>query len=554
MKLSKRVNYTLLLSLVLFSITLLYWTFLRIGYPNEGRGDSFFLHQLAGSMASEGYAKWILSPLSYFGLYPLSYPTGYPALLGSTMLLFGIDGYYGILFLNLFFTIISLLFVFITARSFKREDDTFALLVVLIFAMVPELVKGNLWYASARMMFTVLLVPILFSMFMLMDTKRKGHIVIVSLLFILCMTTHRMGVLLFPLVLAFVLTLAYTPIRMAFLKRMWALGIEPSKKSSGRAKSVIMAGAFLALFSLQFLPIDFYNRAWVNFEGSRWFYGDKTVIGYIANMAFDWGKGVGALIIFAAIGLFMLILAKERTNKDRFILLLFLLITPFMALTFLYLYPFLLPALAIIIGVGLVIFLSSFKHNFARISVLIVLIIVSTQLTGAFIDFGIPIEDLPVNEKTYETAMYVRYQERRPFVSDSGFNGGAVSALSDGLPHLPTGGATTPYNSAQDLAFDYVNVDDMNVEYINFMEINVGTDQLLYSNVNTKNEWASIMQGNLSNTYIEKYGAELLMGNPSSLEYTTFSKNYHSRLKGQVFDERYKIYDNNIGIWHLGAW
>ena len=100
---------------------------MRIGFFNEGRGDSFIMHQLAESMVNNGYAKWILNPLSYFGLYPLSYPTAYPALLASTISLLGLDGYYGVLFLNLFFTVFLAAIVFMFARCFGKNDDSLAI-------------------------------------------------------------------------------------------------------------------------------------------------------------------------------------------------------------------------------------------------------------------------------------------------------------------------------------------------------------------------------------------------------------------------------------------
>ena len=86
MRFSRRVNYLLLGALVFLNIALRF----PKGLHEEGY-DSFFIHVLSNSIVDAGHAKWVLHPMSLYGLYPLSYPSSQPFLLAGGSLLSGID-------------------------------------------------------------------------------------------------------------------------------------------------------------------------------------------------------------------------------------------------------------------------------------------------------------------------------------------------------------------------------------------------------------------------------------------------------------------------------
>ncbi len=79
MRLPRKVNYCLLTALVLVTIVYRY----PIGINHEMGSDTTFVHTMANSISQDGYAKWILHPSSYFGLYALSYPSAAPFIMSS---------------------------------------------------------------------------------------------------------------------------------------------------------------------------------------------------------------------------------------------------------------------------------------------------------------------------------------------------------------------------------------------------------------------------------------------------------------------------------------
>src|SRR5438132_13833891 len=71
MGLSRKVTFVLLLFLVSLNLLVRYPR-----TPHELDYDGFVFHGMTLSLVQEGYAKWTIHPLSYFGLYPLSHPSG----------------------------------------------------------------------------------------------------------------------------------------------------------------------------------------------------------------------------------------------------------------------------------------------------------------------------------------------------------------------------------------------------------------------------------------------------------------------------------------------
>jgi hypothetical protein len=64
-KLSRRIKYSPLAFLVLLNVALRFPV-----RPHETGNDAFYYHTLANSISSFGHAKWLIHPLSIFGLYP----------------------------------------------------------------------------------------------------------------------------------------------------------------------------------------------------------------------------------------------------------------------------------------------------------------------------------------------------------------------------------------------------------------------------------------------------------------------------------------------------
>jgi len=116
--LPRRVTYCLIV--VVSAIGLLYRYPLGLGH--EAGSDTTFIHTLANSLSERGTASWILHPLSYFGLYALSYPSAMPFLFASLAEVSGVSVEGSILLTGLGFSVVAGLSAFAATRS-VREDD-----------------------------------------------------------------------------------------------------------------------------------------------------------------------------------------------------------------------------------------------------------------------------------------------------------------------------------------------------------------------------------------------------------------------------------------------
>src|SRR5437867_8244185 len=86
MILPKRVVHCILSALAVANILFRY----PIDVGHELGADTTFIHTLATGIVQRGHAAWVLHPLSYFGLYALSYPSAVPFTFASSSLMLGI--------------------------------------------------------------------------------------------------------------------------------------------------------------------------------------------------------------------------------------------------------------------------------------------------------------------------------------------------------------------------------------------------------------------------------------------------------------------------------
>src|SRR2546430_297470 len=151
MILPKRVMYCLLVTLTTVNVLFRY----PLDVHHELGADTTFIHTLASGIIDIGHAAWILHPLSYFGLYALSYPSAMPFLFGSLAEAGGIPVEGAILLSGLVFSLAGGLSAFAASRSI-REDDRLALIVALLFSIAPFYLKDTTWVGSGRGFVTAL--------------------------------------------------------------------------------------------------------------------------------------------------------------------------------------------------------------------------------------------------------------------------------------------------------------------------------------------------------------------------------------------------------------
>ena len=325
----KRKEYVVIAILIALNII--------IRYPatsHELGADSFFIHDLANTISEYGYAKWVIHPLSFFGLYPYSYASGAPHLLSISSLTTGIEMEWTIYIVSLLFGIFGMFAAFVLAGEFSNSFY-FKSLVAFIFSISPLAIKFTLWTVSARGLFLMML-P-LFIWCLLRIHKNHSHkYLLLSVLFIFSLATiHKMFVLTIPIMAGYLLAI-YLP--------------KITRKIDIKYSPYILSFLFIFLFLIQFL---FFRNWWTQkylfflpFRGGEWYY---YLIGTILTM----GARLGFLIPLALIGLMFVIFKKEKSTNDWFLIITILLFTPLLGHS-MYFYQMLLPFFSLLSGFGII--------------------------------------------------------------------------------------------------------------------------------------------------------------------------------------------------------
>jgi hypothetical protein len=330
-------------------------------------GDSFFIHDLANSISEYGYAKWVIHPLSFFGLYPYSYASGAPHLLSISSLTTGIEMEGTIYIVSLLFGILGMFAAFVLAGEFSN-NFYFKSLVAFIFSISPLAIKFTLWTVSARGLFLMML-PLFIWCLLRMHKKYSHKYLLLSVLFIISLASiHKMFVLIIPIMAGYLLAI-YLP--------------KITRKIDTKYFPYILSFLFIFLFLIQFL---FIRNWWTQkylfflpFRGGEWYY---YLIGTILTMS----ARLGFLIPLALFGLMFIIFKKKKSVNEWFLIITILLFTPLLGHTP-YFYQTLLPFFSLLSGFGIIYamdFLGKFIDGFKLQKHLVPFILILLVLFSLF--------------------------------------------------------------------------------------------------------------------------------------------------------------------------
>lgn len=181
----RRYILSLLLLFVLLNLAVRYP--LDHAYPHGS--DTLAILQLSDSLREDGRAEWILTPYSYFGLYPLSYPSGIVFLSGEFVETTGINQNSTPWVLDAFFSILLLFAGFMLFRAFRMSDEI-AVVFAGLMALSPFLLYFTYGQASTRGLLIPVFVLGLFFTFWQMDALWK-RVALFSVFTVLAFTIHR---------------------------------------------------------------------------------------------------------------------------------------------------------------------------------------------------------------------------------------------------------------------------------------------------------------------------------------------------------------------------
>jgi hypothetical protein len=559
--LSKKTTYCLLAVLVLVNIIYRY----PLGITHEVGADTTFIDSLADSLSREGHAKWILNPMSFFGLYALSYPSAAPFLISAISEMAGMSVELTILVLGILFGILGSVSSFLVAREIIK-DERYAFIVALLFSLAPFFLKDTTWVGSSRG-FVVSFLPVI--VLLLLKRLRSGdsrYLVLAVVAFIFISSMHRMGFLGVFLFIAF----GFIPSLHRITQRLRFALVRYEKLFRTMAVFVALLGFFL-LFYIQVLfpgyggfDIREEYRLGTFFEG-------ESVPVLLLNMGVNFTGKVGILAPLTIMGLVMYTWKRPKEVHQKFILMLVFILIPFLSLRD-YISEFMILFFVFLIAFAMVQSRVFLRRSAKSLGVLaVVLLLVSCAFSWQMKDYWRSKyrTDDQIPEDTFDASIYIKSRTTGLIAANDGLVAGSLVAVS-GRGALPLGGASTHWFSAQQLIFStegsenllFFSPEDLRVRRLNYDEITFNTDEIITA-TNAPNaliDWEAIFynppSSPMADNKTEQYSIHYILVHKSMPNhFLSYIKRSSPLLVGMQNGAvaRYKVFENvDHTLWFYG--
>lgn len=552
-----KANYISLFILLILNIVL------RIPLTSHGQdgGDSAFIWSLANSISASGFIKWALNPLSFFGLYPLSYPSGSPIVLSLTSQVTGVSIENTILVYGFILGILGMLGSYIMALKIK-SNYLFGFLTSFAFSTAPVFLELTRWSASTRNLFLALFPLFLWAIFWF-NKKRtylNKQILLITILWLTLMAAHRMS---------FLITLVL--ISLALAKIVWHMKDKSqilyyTNRLSENARFMVLILLFLLAFTLQFSGIGFYRGIWYDYQSGALSQG-TGLFNLISNLSTNYIGQIGLLIPVGLIGFFAILRKDKKEFNENFILCLLMLSASILALGT-YVAPFLLPIISLLIASGVCWVLNFFNsdliiqgrasrhlNHIFRINKKVPAILLFICLSASIIFSGYIMErhlNAPLGDtgdNTYMTrepyvGSFLKEQGTRAFLSNDNLISKRIYASMD-VPYLDLG--------INALINSWIEENELDVQHLSLKELNINNDYsfLLKKDPQINNDlswvYSNDIKNDTSNKIFNKYMIDSIVINNKILgemvgdDFCT----YHSIFAKSVTNSGSRIYDNN---------
>jgi len=393
---SQRTITALLLILILVSVGLRY----PLLDHERFQTDSYFIHGLSQSIVDEGMAKWTITPMSYLGLYPISYPSGVPFLISEISIMTGASVEVSILLLNILLGVMFCFVLLCLGREFIVRPEI-ALLVVLFGLLGARFLDTTYWNASARGAGIVLMTMLVFVFFKASSSRRNSLYPLGVLICLACFATHRMSVLVVLYALAFAIAaLSYRFVSMGVNRRARRITVGAS----------MLLGAVAMFTTLGYVELlDFTFRSTYG-EGGLFDF-EPSILAMSLNAAVSYTHQIGFIIVPAAFGLVILFRKPRLSYVNFFPVAVLLAFVPLVG-SGLYISMLIAPFVAIL-GVYFVsVYWSAWKRRRVMALFLVLLVASSFVLPVWSIDrwntmFDKPGESIIVENEVFSDANYL---------------------------------------------------------------------------------------------------------------------------------------------------
>ncbi len=550
-------NYILLFILLLLNIVS------RIPLTPHGRDtvDSAFIWSLANSISISGVISWALHPLSFLGLYPLSYPSGSPIFLSFTSQVTGVSIENTILVYGFILGILGMLGSYIMALKIK-DHYLFAFLTSFAFSTAPIFIELTSWSASTRNLFLALFPLFLWAVFWF--NKKRTYLNKPILLIIIfgstLMTSHRISFLITIILLSFTLA-----------KIVWYIKDKPrilyyTNKLSENVRFLILILLFILMFAFQFSGIGFYSGIWNDYQSGALSQG-SGLFSLFLNLSTNYIGQIGILIPVGLIGFLILLRKTKKDSNDIFIICLLMLSASILALG-IYMAPFLLPIISLLIASGVCKILNILHGDLttqgqtagcidcmSRINkkfpvvLLFICFLASISFSGFMMErhLNAPLGD--TGDKTYMThepyvGLFLKEQGTRAFLSNDDLISKRIYA-STGVPYLDVG--------INALINSWIQKDELEVQHISLNELSINSDYFLKFKKDHQIEkdfswiYSHEIQNDASKQILKKYGVDSIVINNKILDEIVGADfvTYHSIFAKSITRSGSRVYDNN---------
>jgi len=554
---SRKTNYILIFILLLLNIIF------RIPLTPHGRDtvDSAFIWSLANSISISGVIKWALHPLSFFGLYPLSYPSGSPVVLSFTSQVTGVSIETTILIFGFILGILGMLGSYSMALKIKNHY-LFAFFTSFSFSTAPIFIELTSWSASSRNLFLALFPLFLWAVFWFNKKKTylNKQLLLIITFWLTLMAAHRISFL-----------IALVLISLTLAKILWSIKDEThiiyyTNKLSEKSRFLFFILLFLIAFTLQFSGIGFYRGIWYDYQSGALSQG-SSLFNLLLNLSTNYIGQLGILIPIGLIGFFILLRKNKKDFNDSFIICLLMLSASILALGT-YVAPFLLPIISLLIASGACGVLNLLHSDLANpaqasrcpnyislldkkilVTLFFICFLASISFSGYMMErhLNAPLGD--TRDKTYMTrepnvGSFLKEQGTRTFLSNDDLISKRIYA-STGVPNLDVG--------INALVNSWIQGKELEVQYLSLKELNINSDYLFklknYSQINNDFSWVYSHEilDDTSKQILNKYRVDSIVINNKILDEMVGTDfiTYKSIFAKSVVSSGSRIYDNN---------
>jgi hypothetical protein len=268
-----------------------------------------------------------------FGLYPYSYASAVPFMLSGISQLSGLEMEITVLIFDVFVGLFSIFAAYLLA-GMVRDDDRFKFFVAFGCSTAQGMLVFTTWDVSTRGLFIVML-PLFVYLVLKVQVDKLRAGIFVMILFVLMAAMHHYVYFTFPIIASFIIIVVATKINKSKIFQRYyvkksIINIDPSTTGYNIStkfknqvfnpiKGNLLNICYLVLFFIALL-FPFFGHAFIT-AGSRY--------GWVLDMFIINMRYTGPLFLFAFGGFTYLVLKRDKTPEDWFLLVIFLFIIPF---------------------------------------------------------------------------------------------------------------------------------------------------------------------------------------------------------------------------------